>query len=345
MLHFVALRNYMDTVGNFLAEWAPALARTVRLLPYEELFQLSHAPAGAWIFADADRLPVAARELAASICAQLRAAGNDPRSLLNDPNLTMGRFELLSLLAREGANRFRVFSLADGVAHDYRFPVFVRRANDHGIASELLTSVAEVRRAVSAMRWRGVPLRDLIAVELCDTADTAGIYRKYSYMRVGADVFPAHLCFGTRWSVHWTEPRVAAQVSEEHAFFAHTTHAPEVRRIFERARIDFGRIDYSLLDGALQVWEINANPTLAAPATTYSEEALALHARVTERVAAAWQQLSDLPVGGRVALKKEPLLRARARVAMNEMRARTLWGTAVAGVERRYRAASGSGLR
>jgi len=33
-----------------------------------------------------------------------------------------------------------------------------------------------------------------------------------------------------------------------------------LRRIFDIAGIDYGRIDYSLRDGAVETWEINTNP-------------------------------------------------------------------------------------
>jgi len=42
-------------------------------------------------------------------------------------------------------------------------------------------------------------------------------------------------------------------------------HESWLRETFALARIDFGRIDYGLLDGVPQVWEINTNPTLARP--------------------------------------------------------------------------------
>jgi len=39
-------------------------------------------------------------------------------------------------------------------------------------------------------------------------------------------------------------------------------HRDALKRIFAIAGIDFGRIDYSLQDGEIRVWEINTNPTL-----------------------------------------------------------------------------------
>jgi hypothetical protein len=48
-------------------------------------------------------------------------------------------------------------------------------------------------------------------------------------------------------------------------------------RTFELARIEFGRIDYSMKDGRIQVWEINTNP--ASLADRHRENAARLPAQ------------------------------------------------------------------
>jgi hypothetical protein len=44
--------------------------------------------------------------------------------------------------------------------------------------------------------------------------------------------------------------------------------------IFARAGLEYGRIDYGLADGRLQVWEINTGPTLLAPDYFENERSL-----------------------------------------------------------------------
>ena len=39
-------------------------------------------------------------------------------------------------------------------------------------------------------------------------------------------------------------------------------HHDLLKKIFSAGRIDFGRIDYSVLNGNIRVWEINTNPTI-----------------------------------------------------------------------------------
>ncbi len=332
MLHFVALRH--RPIRNFLDEWAPELARSVRLLDYATFFEQRHAFGGAWIFADVDLLPPAARSLAATLADQLVAGGVESRHLLNRPADVLGRFALLDLLHREGDNLFRVFALGERPIGGYRFPVIVRD-RDHGVHSPLLLDARAIRRAVLALVTRGVSPRNLMIVELCDTADHTGVYRKYAYMRVGSRVFPAHVCFGNHWNVHWTAPSGAAHLAEQDAFFAGRAHEDQVQRTFEQAHIDYGRIDYGMLDGRMQVWEINTNPTLAAPAPSYPPEQLGLNSDVTLAVAAAWQAYADVASDRTIALRPPRQALARARFELSVRRARATWTRGVAMLERR----------
>ena len=52
---------------------------------------------------------------------------------------------------------------------------------------------------------------------------------------------------------------------EEREFLEKNEHADEIKMIFELAKVEYGRIDYALLNGKLQVWEINTNPTIGRP--------------------------------------------------------------------------------
>jgi hypothetical protein len=53
-----------------------------------------------------------------------------------------------------------------------------------------------------------------------------------------------------------------ARVLEERAYVFENPHERELRRIFGIARTDYGRIDYSVRDGAVVTWEINLCPTI-----------------------------------------------------------------------------------
>ena len=53
-----------------------------------------------------------------------------------------------------------------------------------------------------------------------------------------------------------------AVISEENAYLDANPHESELREIFELADIEYGRIDYGIKGGRIQVWEINTNPTV-----------------------------------------------------------------------------------
>jgi hypothetical protein len=53
-------------------------------------------------------------------------------------------------------------------------------------------------------------------------------------------------------------------------------------RIFDRAGITYGRIDYGLLSGRIQVWEINTNPMVIQERQKYAAEKLALKLRLVD---------------------------------------------------------------
>jgi len=56
--------------------------------------------------------------------------------------------------------------------------------------------------------------------------------------------------------------RTAAAYAAELAYARSNPHAVELAEIFALAQVDFGRIDYGLRNGRIEVFEINTNPDL-----------------------------------------------------------------------------------
>jgi hypothetical protein len=54
-----------------------------------------------------------------------------------------------------------------------------------------------------------------------------------------------------------------ATLRAEREYVTTNPHADVIREIAAAANISYGRIDYALLDGAMQVWEFNTNPMIA----------------------------------------------------------------------------------
>ena len=88
-------------------------------------------------------------------------------------------------------------------------------------------------------------------------------------------------------------------MAEEAEFFARDPHAASMARIFELAKIDFGRIDYGLLDGEVQVWEINTNPMITARPDTIAPLRLAGQTRIAEEITAAFSAIDSEGSGRR----------------------------------------------
>ncbi len=269
MIHYLVTAGHdRFTVRPFLRDWAPGLRGRLRVVLYEDLPALERADPGLWIFFDLERLRPDERARAAALHARLAAAGPAFRTL-NDPARSLGRLALLEALAARGSNDFRAWPAGAGVPPDARFPVFVRAANAHdGSSARLLGGAGEVTPEVERILANDKRLQrdDLIGVEFCDTSAGSGTFRKYSAQRIGDAVLPRHLLFGEQWVVKRPGRLDEARLREEREFLATFPHRDAVRAAFDLARIDYGRIDYAVRGGRVQVFEINTNPVLVPSA-------------------------------------------------------------------------------
>ncbi len=216
---------------------------------------------GTYVFTLDDLLP-AEVEAYDALWSQLGQHSPEVR-LLNHPRQTMGRLALLHALHASGRSRVRAVRATEPV-ESLRFPVFLREETRHtGTRTPLLHSPGELRRALRKLALRGFHRGELLVVEFCDTADSEGIFRKYSAYIVGDRVIPRCLEFGNAWMVkHDARRYTPDRLIEEREFVESNPHEVALRGIFALAHVQYGRIDYALLDGALQVWEINLNPTI-----------------------------------------------------------------------------------
>jgi hypothetical protein len=279
VIHYLAvdwkpLHTFLDSAGRELAD-------RLRPLPYPELSRQHRdgtlAP-GTYIFTDFERLGTRELRAAASTWSTLEARP-DVR-LLNHPLRSLRRHALLETLHRLGRNHFTAHR-AWRVPRHARFPVFLRTEHEHlGNASELLYSRGEVLlgiaryalRRPNVLRWA----RRLLAVEHLDVADAAGVYRKYSCFAVGGAIVPRHLFLARRWMVKHASILDPDALAEEQEFLEGNPHRDELREIFRIARVDFGRVDYGVAGGRVQVWEINTNAMIAVAEDRVPQRAHAL---------------------------------------------------------------------
>jgi len=288
MIHYLARAEHHYTVGDYLKSWAGPSHPVIKIFAYERLPTI--LPRGTYIFSDLERLTSCQLELMADLRDQLAAAGDGIR-LLNHPTRSLRRFALLRQRSDAGRNAFRAFRASEPL-DDVRFPVFVRRANEHeGSATGLLRDPRELDQAIVRALLAGIELADVLIVEFCDTSHGSGRFRKYSAFRVGDRIIPRNLYFSEKWVLKNPDILDPAAVAEEHAYLESNPHERELHEIFDLAQIEYGRIDYGLLDGRLQVWEINTNPIVIWPRDHYKRQHLPAQEFFAQRIRSAFQTI------------------------------------------------------
>jgi hypothetical protein len=246
VIRFVTTRRNRTPIDVYLRAEGRALAGTLAPMTYDELFAAREPAGGTFCFADLELLSAAERERAARI-------GERGARLLNHPTRSLVREDLLRALHAKGINRFQVSRPGETPS---RFPVFLRGRDHGGSRSPLLRSQAELDAALC-----GAPA-DTLVVGFLDTADGAGIYRKYGAFVVGDRILPRHLFFSRHWVVKDWDLLDEGKLAEEIRYLEENPHEAQLKEIFRVAGIEYGRMDYSMLDGRVQAWEINTNPVI-----------------------------------------------------------------------------------
>lgn len=264
MIYYLVTRPHAYTMRTYLDDWGRALADRVTIVPYAEFIGRANPPRGAYIFSDLDRVNAHWLPRLQQRWDDLIDAGTAV-NMLNEPLRVKTRLPLLQELHARGINDFDVYPIAlNKPPTPKRFPVFIREANDHnGPITELIRNQAELVQYLDYCAKAGKLTGTPVLVEFVDTADTSGMYRKYSAFRFGHHIVPAHIVTGRDWVVKLTNSESDARhVAEELDFVESNPHAEELMALFSLANIDYGRIDYSLREGRIQVFEINTNPII-----------------------------------------------------------------------------------
>lgn len=303
MIYYFSLRRNDTPIRQYLrAVWPSAVVARIVPVTYEELPRLRIVP-GLYVFSDIELLDDGQRAQAAALHARLKA---DPRRyrVWNDPARSARRFDVLEGMAREGVNRFRAFRAGGPLPDDLRYPVFVRDEHEHtGSRTPLLHNAEELRAALETLRAGERPTQPLLVVEWLNYGDAEGVFRKYSMFRWGDIVVRKHVLFSSGWLLRTPEegPRFEAPefLAEEQAFLAGggdgDAHDAQVRQIFGVLGIDYGRIDYAVVDGRIQVFEINTNPLALRPKQLEPGPRRPVHAAFAARAEAAWRAADPMP--------------------------------------------------
>jgi len=260
LIYYVATRASLHTLAPLVLYFRTDLSDFVRIVPYDRLHLIGELSSGCVVWTDMDRLDASTLTDAIAVHREL---SRRPVHQLNDPCLSLRRFNLLRRLFDDGSNRFNVYRLADARSVQ-RFPVFIR--NESGVAKKeppLCQNQKQLQAAIAGLRVPGEQRDDLMIVELEASPKGDGLYRKYGAYRVGDCIYPQHVLFAPTWFVKNPEPTGDPVLLAEHLeYFESNPHAEELQRCFSLARIEYGRIDYCLADDRIQVFEINTNPAV-----------------------------------------------------------------------------------
>jgi hypothetical protein len=293
LIYYLVTKAFSNTIRSFLATWGKTLNTRIRIIHYHRAFRQKRFCHGTYIFTDLERLSVQESEWAAAIHNTLVERWGNRITILNHPTRSMKRYELLRALNNAGINSHNAFRLTDGKFSE-NYPVFIRGADDHrGASTALIHSESELHQTITKLNREGISREDKIIVEFCDTADDAGIYRKYSAFSIDGTIIPRHICFSRDWQIKYPDLSTPALIDEELAFINNNHHAAQLRQIFAMAGIRYGRIDYGLRNGRIQVWEINTNPRIASFVSAENPARQKIHDLFVERLNQAYEGLDS----------------------------------------------------
>lgn len=293
MITYFVTGAHRYTMDMYLDNWAADWRSLIQVRAYSDLASLQWLPGGTYIFSDLERLTPALSELVADLWTQLEAAGSSVR-LFNHPARALRRLELLQALHTGGRNDFNAYRLTDDRSK-IRFPAFVRSANDHeGSRTGLLNTHEAIDANLRTAMCFGHEPRNLLVVEYLNAADATGLFHKYAVFRVGKQIIPRNMIFGRKWVLKFPDMLDGDKVPREREFLETNPHEAIVRETFETARIEYGRCDYSVINGRVQVWEINTNPILIRAPEEYRPAELPNQEYFAPKIRAAFQDI-DLP--------------------------------------------------
>ncbi|MCK5308685.1 MAG: hypothetical protein KAJ73_08745 [Zetaproteobacteria bacterium] len=238
-----------------------ACGEAIGVMTYDDLFSASAVPMGTWIFTDFDRLGFWELELAARVYQELKAAG---ARVLNNPALVNQRFSLLRRLKNAGLNSFSVWRVEDGEMPD-RFPVFLRTQSAHrGVIGELIHDEETLMQEIDKACAEGYPAAQLMIVEYCAQPTDEGVFRKLAAYCIGDTIVQAVSVHENHWAAKYGEDGIAGETlyAEELQLIRDNPFAGDLLKACNIGHIEYGRLDFGLVDGKVEVYEINTNPTV-----------------------------------------------------------------------------------
>lgn len=304
MIYYFSTAEHTYTMKEFVESWSGRLTVPIETVAYRDLIRRRDLKRGVYIFSDIERLSKGQACVVGKIWKQL-ADQVPPDALLNHPQKSMTRFELLKYAYEKGINSYNVHRLPKG-EYQGAFPVFVRRISEHsGNLTPLLHSCRELTQALAELPKQRSIRRDLMITEFCDVSDENGVYRKYSALRVNDTIIPRSIFFDTKWMQKLGGDTLADErpylYDELRLYLEENPHADELMRVYKAAGLEYGRVDYGVKDGRIQIWEINTNPFTVTAGHMEREARRPYYQMFRDQNVAVLNNL-PLPVPGRVSI-------------------------------------------
>lgn len=273
------------------SSWARRLTAKMYPLTYEQFTNQKEYPPGIYIFADLELLDAALRQSVITIFHRLE---RQPQTLcLNHPQKTLLRYPLLKELFQNNINAYAVYRGTDDLS-GVKFPVFIRNATDHcGPQTELIDNHTSLTSSLAKLSGNNphIDSHEWLVCEFCNTADQNGIYRKYSSFIINGKIISRHIFFSRQWEVKDKDLYDEQFCREERDYFQNNPHQKELSAIFCFASLNYGRIDYAMHSGKVQVWEINTNPIILTPEMSGKPERLDIHTKFSDEIEKTLEEL------------------------------------------------------
>ena len=291
MITYFVTAAHRYTMDIYLQSWGAALRPIIKVHNYGQLAEMEWLPGGTYIVSDLERLTHYQRALAAEVWNQLQAAAPNVR-LLNHPTQVVLRAELLRTLHATGRNEFNAYRVSE-TRTPGRFPVFLRRASDHeGSRTDLLSTQGELDNIVLGALCHGLNAQDLLIVEYRSAVDADGIHHKFAAFNVGGQIIPRHLIFSRHWVLKMPDLIDAEKLASERDYLQTNPHEQVLRETFQLAHVDYGRCDYAVVNGRIQIWEINTNPIVMLPPEKYQPDHLPLQEPFAAQIREAFEAIN-----------------------------------------------------
>lgn len=263
MIIFLADRHHTKTLAALAQTRLPC---EISVHSFEWVLQQEELPRATYVFTDRERMDVWQQTVLSKLFLHLQQSGPGYRAL-NNPVAIGDRGTLLRKLHDQGLNDFNAYRVVENRVPE-RYPVFVRRMSSHSQpVTPLLHTPQALQDALQELAKSCEAESDLLIIEYCAQPLADNLFRKLSSFKMGEGVFFAHTVHDIKWLVKQGRKNCATAelYQEEQDMILDNKYSGHLSRVFDLARVEYGRADYGIVDGRVQVYEINTNPFVSLP--------------------------------------------------------------------------------